>query len=361
MKNWIIFILLGTLAIVGYTSWNIFFASTTRFTASEISLYIPTQTANKETLLRMLEEDSVITSKEAFNWMAGKLEYWENIKPGRYKIQKGISVFKIIKLLRSGRQTPTRLVINRLRLPSDFAKVISRSIESDSTAVMVLLNNKEKMKELGFNETNWPAMIIPDTYELLWTWEPEKVLEKLKTERDKWWSLKDRKEKATAHGLTPYEVHIVASIVEEETNKKEDKPLVASVYLNRIKIGMPLQADPTVRFAMKDFKSNRVLYTHLKTQSPYNTYLNRGLPPGPICTATPQTLEAVLNAPKTDFIFFVANADLMGGSTFTQNLNEHNKAARLYQDSLNAWLKRKDVKEKAFRDSIAAGKETKSK
>jgi UPF0755 protein len=358
MKKWILFILLFAFAGGGYYGWKLFLAPTTRFTASETHIYLPTMGADRETILRILQEDSVVSRIEAFDWMAKKLEYWENIKPGRYKIEKEFSVFKIIKLLRSGQQSPTRLVINRLRLPSDFAKVISRSIESDTAVIMAFLNNKEKMKELGFNETNWPAMIIPNTYELLWTWEPEKVLEKLKTERDKWWAQDSREEKAAALGLTPFEVHIVASIVEEETNKKQDKPLVASVYLNRIKKGMPLQADPTVRFARKDFKSNRVLYTHLRTPSPYNTYLNRGLPPGPICTATPQTLEAVLEAPKTDYIFFVANADLMGGSTFTKNLSDHNKAARLYQDSLSTWLKRKAIKERAILDSIAAGKET---
>ncbi len=358
MKRGIFLMVLISLTVGGYLGWNRFFAGTTRFTASERYLYIPTQSADRATVLGLLEADSMISHKSAFDWMGKQLDYWENVKPGRYKIEKGLSTYKIVKLLRSGRQAPTRLVINKLRMPQDLVKVIGRCIESDSAIIHDFINQSEKMKELGFTEANWPAMIIPNTYEVLWTWETEKVLEKLKTERDKWWSQKDREEKAAAYGLTPYEVHIIASIVEEETNKKDDKPLVASVYLNRIKRGMPLQADPTVRFAMKDFKSNRVLYTHLRTPSAYNTYMNRGLPPGPICTATPQTLEAVLNAPKTEYIFFVANADLMGGSTFTSNLSDHNKAARLYQDSLSAWLKRKAIKEKAIRDSIAANSET---
>ena len=135
--------------------------------------------------------------------------------------------------------------------------------------------------------------------------------------------------------------------MEEETNLPQDKGNIASVYLNRLKTGMPLQADPTIRYALGDFTLNRIMYGHLKTVSPYNTYLNKGLPPGPICTPAPNTIEAVLNAPQTDFLYFVANPDLMGGSTFTTNLDDHNKAARRYQDSLTAFLMRKAQKEAA--------------
>jgi UPF0755 protein len=197
------------------------------------------------------------------------------------------------------------------------------------------------------------AYIIPDTYEVIWTWSPERVLQKLKEDRERWWNKNDRKALAAKIGLSQEDVHTLASIVEEETNKKDDKPKVASVYLNRLKMGMPLQADPTIRFALKNFTMNRVLFVHLRTPSPYNTYLNKGLPPGPICAASPSSLDAVLNAPKTDYIFFVADADLMGGSTFTTNLADHNKAAKVYQDSLSAWLKRKAIREKAKKDSIA--------
>jgi UPF0755 protein len=262
-----------------------------------------------------------------------------------------MSVREIVFLLRSGNQEPVRLVINKLRVPTDLAKVLDRGLEADSASILRFITNNDSLKALGLTDVNLYANIIPDTHEVLWTWPLERVLNKLVEERNKWWQKNEREAKAAALGLTPDELHTLASIVEEETNKNDEKPLVASVYLNRIKKGMPLQADPTVRFALKDFKTNRVYYNQLRTPSPYNTYINKGLPPGPICTPSKKTLEAVLNTPETDYIFFVANADLMGGHTFTTNLTDHSRAARVYQDSLSAWLKRKAIKEKAKHDS----------
>jgi UPF0755 protein len=336
-------------AFVGYSRY---IAPATAFSEKEKFVYIPTKNATRQYILDELSTESIVKNINHLDWLASKMKYWENIRPGRYKIEHGMGIREIVTLLRSGNQTSTKLVINKLRLPQDFAKVMARALESDSAEVMKLLANPDSLKSYGITAENWPAYVIPDTYEVYWTWTPGRTLKKLLADRERWWSKNNRNERAHEMGLTPQEIHIIASIVEEETNKAEDKPKVASVYLNRIKLGMPLQADPTVRFAMKDFKSNRVLYTHLRTPSPYNTYLNKGLPPGPICTASPSSLDAVLNAPETDYIFFVADADLRGGSTFTSTLSEHNKAARIYQDSLSAWLKRKAVRQKAEKDSL---------
>nr|MCU0395674.1 endolytic transglycosylase MltG [Chitinophagaceae bacterium] len=167
------------------------------------------------------------------------------------------------------------------------------------------------------------------------------VLRKLKAESDKWWSRQERRNKAEAKGFSPEQIYAIASIVEEETNRAKDKPLVASVYINRLRRGMPLQADPTVRFARKDFESNRVTYEHLRTPSPYNTYLNKGLPPGPICIPSLSTIDSVLNAPNTEYLYFVAKPDFSGYSVFTTNFRDHSVAAKAYQESLNAWLQRK--------------------
>jgi UPF0755 protein len=342
------------LGLVGcYVIYKKFFASTTQFTSKYKIIYIPSNSADEKTLLKLLDKDSIIKSNSDFNWLAEKMNYLQNIRPGRYKILANTNTINLVRQLRSGNQFGANLVINKLRLPEDLAKVMSRAIETDSATIAQLLTNKDSLAKFGLTSENLMAYIIPNTYEVFWTWTPERVLEKLMKDRERWWDADERKEKAEKSGLSLDEVHTIASIVEEETNKKADRPLVASVYLNRIKLGMPLQADPTVRFAMKDFVSNRVLYTHLRTPSPYNTYLNRGLPPGPICTPSQAALEAVLNAPKTDYIFFVANANLEGGSTFTTNFADHSRAARVYQDSLSAWLKRKAVKEKALKDSIA--------
>jgi UPF0755 protein len=353
MLKYLLAVILLTLAVVSFIGYTRFFAPTTGFAGKEKIIYIPSDKTHEGKVMEIIEADSVVKKPGHFRWMAAKMNYWESIKPGRYKIASGMSVREIVALLRSGNQAPSRLVMNKLRLPEHLAKAISRAIEADSVTVMAFLANKDSMTTFGLNEENWSAHLIPDTYEVIWTWSTGRVLKKLVDDREKWWQKHERLQKAEAKGLTPEKVHIIASIIEEETNKAEDKPKVASVYLNRMQRGMPLQADPTVRFAMKDFVSNRVLYSHLRTPSPYNTYINRGLPPGPICTASPSSLDAVLNAPKTDYIFFVADADLRGGSTFTTNLSDHNKAAKVYQDSLTAWLKRKALKERALKDSLA--------
>ncbi len=358
MKKLIGFLFIVVLLTSGVTIYLRFFAPTTQFEAPQKIIYIRTNAAVKDVVLKTLQNDSIVKSTTHFEWMATQMGYWENLKPGRYKIDKDMSVRDIIKHLRSGNQAPSRLTINHLRLPQDLARVMNLAIESDSAIAMEILGNETLLAEYDMTHTNWASKIIPDTYEVIWTWKPERVLQKLRDDHERWWKKNDRLQKAAALGLTPEKVHIIASIVEEETNKKDDKPLVASVYLNRLKVGMPLQADPTVRFAMKDFKSNRVLYTHLRTPSPYNTYLNAGLPPGPICTASPASLEAVLNAPKTDYIFFVAKSDLRGGSTFTSNYKDHTRAAKEYQDSLTVWLKKKAIREKAKKDSIELAQKT---
>ncbi len=351
-----ILFLLALLAVAAAFAYFRFFAPATAFTEKEKFLLIYSARPTRAAVLETIEKEKFLKHTGAFSQFAEWTGYWDQIKPGRYRVEKGMSVFGLVRLLKSGRQTASKLVINKLRLTDDLAKIMSRAIEYDSAAIAGFLSQKDSLAPLGMTPQNWSANIIPNTYEVYWTSTPYKTLKKLKEEHEKWWSKNNRKAKAAAKNLTPEQVHILASIVEEESNVKADRPLIASVYLNRIKLGMPLQADPTIRFALKDFKMNRIYYKHLRTPSPYNTYLNRGLPPGPICTPLPSTLENVLDAPETDYIFFVANADLRGGSTFTTNLEDHSRAAKLYQDSLTAWLKRKAAKEKAGPDAAAPSK-----
>jgi len=177
------------------------------------------------------------------------------------------------------------------------------------------------------------AIIMPFTYSSKWNSTPEKIFQQFNTAYISFWT-KERKTKADSIHLTPVDVIILASIVEEETNNKDDKFNIASTYLNRLKKGMPLQADPTIKFALKDFSLKRILTAHLSFNSPYNTYVHTGLPPGPICTPAPETIDAVLNAPKTDYLYFVASSKFDGSSVFTTNFNDHLKYARLYQDEL---------------------------
>lgn len=345
IKKIFTFLLIAAVLLAAWSGFR-FLGPATHFAGKEKYLLIYSNAPTRDAVLATLEKDSLVKNINAFSTAASWIGYWEKIKPGRYRITKGMSVTAILRQVRNGSQTPSRLVINKLRLPGDLAKVLSRAIESDSATIAAFLNNKDSLATCGLTPENWPASIIPNTYEVYWTTSITGVLNRLKDEKEKWWAKNDRKAKAEAIGLSPEEVQTLASIVEEESNVKADRPKIASVYLNRLKKGMPLQADPTIRFALKDFSLNRIFYGHLKTPSPYNTYLNRGLPPGPICTPSPTTIDNVLEAPKTDYIFFVANADLKGGSTFTTNLADHSRAAKLYQDSLTAWLKRKAEKEK---------------
>jgi UPF0755 protein len=179
------------------------------------------------------------------------------------------------------------------------------------------------------------TLIIPDTYFLNWNSSPKKILSRLKDEQQKFWNKNDREQKAALLNLTQNQVYILASIVEEETNKNDEKGNIASVYINRLNKGMPLAADPTIKFALKDFALKRIYYGQLMMASPYNTYRNKGLPPGPICTPSAYTIDAVLNAPRTDYLFFVARSDFSGYHQFTSNFAEHDKYAKLYQQALN--------------------------
>lgn len=339
-------ILLALLLSVAAVALYFFFSGTTGFSEKSKYFYIRTNQTDRNIILHDLEEEGIVKNIKAFDLLAKQRGYYQKAKPGKYKIEKGSSVVTVLKKL-SGLQEEVKLVIGKMRTPEELSQKMARYFESDSVATMKFLQNKDSLAAIGVNADNWMTIFIQNTYNFYWTSEPGTVFRKLKAEKDKWWNKNDRIHKAKQLGFTPDEIYTIASIVEEETNMSTDKPIVASVYMNRIKTGMPLQADPTVRFAIKDFKTNRVTYAQLRSPSPYNTYLNRGLPPGPICTPSINTIDAVLKAPSTSYLYFVAKPDFSGYSTFSTNYSEHSKAAKIYQDSLGAWLKRKAAKEQA--------------
>ncbi|MBK7291526.1 MAG: endolytic transglycosylase MltG [Chitinophagaceae bacterium] len=279
-----------------------------------------------------LVEKKFITSTTWFDY-AKKILRFNNIKPGRYKITKGMSLFKLVRMLRSGDQSKLNLVITKIRTREDLAKKVGNLFEFDSLQMINLLNNNEKLKEYGLDTNTVMAVVMPYTYSEIWNSTPESIFEDFNTAYKKFWT-NERKVKADSLKLTPLEVSTIASIVEEETNKKADKYNIASTYLNRIKIGMKLQADPTVKFAMKNFALKRVTGVHLKTDSRFNTYMYAGIPPGPICTPSIESIDAVLDAPKTDYLYFVASHKFDGTSIFTSNYNDHLKYARMYQQEL---------------------------
>ena len=260
---------------------------------------------------------------------------YKTVKPGRYEIKKGTNLYNLVKMLRNGQQSQVKLVITKERTKEMFAGKIGKKydFECDSLQMINFLNNNDSLQRFDVDTNTVMAIVMPYTYTINWNSTPAAILEQFYTSYKQFWTA-ERKVKADSLHLTPLKVITLASIVEEETNKKADKYNIASTYLNRIKVGMPLQADPTVKFAMKNFALKRVTGIHLKTDSPYNTYIYAGIPPGPICTPSLETLDAVLDSPKTEYLYFVASSKFDGSSVFTTNFDDHIKYAKLYQQEL---------------------------
>ncbi len=302
-------------------------------------LYIKTGD-NYETVKAGLTDLKIVQSEFWLTQVANKLNYPKAVKAGRYEIKNGMSLFNLIRMLRSGNQSPVNLVINKIRLKEDLAQKIAASFECDSLSVISFLNNTDSLKKYNLDSNTLMTAVIPNTYSIAWNTPASKIFKKLYSDQEKFWN-EDRKKKAAALNMTPKQVYTMASIVEEETNKEEDKGKIASVYMNRIETGAKLEADPTVKFAMKDFGLKRILYVHLSYPSPYNTYQHTGLPPGPICTPSSKTIDAVLNAPQTNYIFFVAKPDFKGYSNFAATYAEHLVYAKAYQNALDSLIRAK--------------------
>jgi UPF0755 protein len=341
MKKIIAVVFVGLLGVGAYVGWNVFGGQVKAPT--DKYLFIKTG-ATYDEVIKDLHEKGIAKSGYFFDKLMNRAKYKSNIKPGRYEIKDNSSLYSLIKMLKAGDQSPVRLVINKLRLKEDLAGKIGKTFEIDSIEAINFLNNKDSLAAYKLDDDKLLSAIIPNTYELNWNSSIKKIFSKLKSEEEKFWNA-ERTEKAKAKNLTPMQAYIIASIVEEETNKETDRPLVASVYTNRLQRGEKLQADPTVKFAMKDFALNRILFEHLKFPSPYNTYYTVGLPPGPICTPSSKTIDAVLNAPKTNYMFFVAKPDFGGYSNFAETYAQHQVFAKEYQVALVEYLKKKKLKE----------------
>jgi UPF0755 protein len=269
-----------------------------------------------------------------FNLLAERKRYPDHVKPGRYLIDKNLTYIGLIDMLRSGRQTPVNITFNNIRSIYQLAGKIGGHIESDSAAIAEFLTNPGNYSRDGFTRDNVISVFIPDTYQILWTAGPEGFYERMLKEYRKFWN-NERTGKAKEKNLTPVEVSILASIIDDEVAKAEEKPRIAGVYLNRLRMGMPLQACPTIKFAMNDFTITRILTKYLQVESPYNTYKHTGLPPGPIGCPTAEGIDAVLNAEKHDWLFFAAKADFSGYHNFSRTLTEHNRYAAEYQRELD--------------------------
>lgn len=296
-------------------------------------IYIPTG-SSYEQVLDTLESKLFIKNRKVLEWVANKKNYPALIKPGRYVIDQDLSYNGLINLLRSGRQTPVKITFINVRTLNQLAGKIGIQIEADSSQIINFLSKDSNFSSEGFTKENIIAIFIPNTYEFYWNTDPKKLYTRMLKEFRLFWN-DQRLTKANEKGLDPKEVAILASIIDDEVVKPDEKSVIAGVYLNRLKRGIPLQACPTIKFALNDFTITRVLYKHLQTDSPYNTYRHNGFPPGPIGCPSIEGIDAVLNAEEHDYLYFAAKADFSGYHNFSRTLSEHNHYASLYQKELN--------------------------
>lgn len=332
--SWIVIFLLlavGTAAYLGYRS--VYKSNVWLNGQKETSLVIPTGT-NWDGLKQILYKNGMIIHRESFEWLATFMKYPGHIKAGYYIIKDGMNNRQLLTKLRAGQQDPVKLIFNNIRTKEDLSGRIGEQLEIDSLQLITLINDTAVIGKWGFTTSTVLTMFIPNTYEVYWNITPAKFLDKMHSEYEKFWN-DDRQQKCKTIGLTRLQVMTLASIVEKETNMNDEKPDIAGVYMNRLKQGWLLQADPTLVYALGDFTIKRVLNVYKKINSPYNTYLYIGLPPGPICMPSISSIDAVLNYRQHDYMFFCAKEDFSGYHNFAVTQRQHDLNAARYQQALD--------------------------
>ncbi|WP_026898287.1 endolytic transglycosylase MltG [Daejeonella oryzae] len=323
-------LLILILSVTAYNYYLNFFSA--NVTGEQEYLYIPTGSEFND-VLKSIKDQKIVKDTATFLWSAQNMDYID-VKPGKYKLEKGMSNRKFINMLKSGNQEPVKLGYQNVRLKETFAGMVAKKIEADSASIINLLDSAEYVQKFGFDTSSVYVMFIPNSYELYWNTSAEKFFSRMHTEYQKFWNA-ERKAKAEKIGLTPVQVSILASIVDGEALHDKEMPVIAGLYMNRFNKGIKLEADPTVIFANNDFTIRRVLNKHLRKDSPYNTYLNKGLPPGPIAMPSINAIDAVLNYSKHEYIYMCAKEDFSGYHAFASTLSEHLVNARKFQKALN--------------------------
>lgn len=332
MKKAIIYIIIG--AVCGAASFLVprYLNEYKKSVEQKSVVYIPFGATYSQML------DSVATAlkhMEPFRKVAQRANLEHTFKPGRYLFTPDNSNKDIVRMLQKGWESPMMLTLSgNIRNLERLSGILGKRLACDSADFSQYFAKEEVWKANGFSKETFMAMFLPNTYEVYWTITPQKFVERMKKEYDKFWN-EGRTAKAKDAGLDKVEVSILASIVCEETNYIPEMPAIAGVYMNRLKRGMKLEADPTVKFALGDPTVKRILLRHLKVDSPYNTYLNTGLPPGPITIPSIRGIDAVLDYQQHNYLYFCANANMDGTHKFARSLSEHNRNARAYQAALN--------------------------
>lgn len=307
-------------------------------TLSLITAKAPNDNSGKGRLIYIDRDDTPdsVRTKSDLGWrwdVYSKVFNYHN-KTGRYRVLPEMSCLELYRQLRNGTQEPMNFVVPTSRTMEKLAAVLSQSLMVDSAEIATALTDSTYLSTRGYTTATIPALFIPNTYEVYWDISVDKLMERMERENSRFWTA-ERKAKAQACGLTHEQVATLASIVDEETANDAEKPMIAGLYLNRLRLGMLLQADPTVKFAVGDFTLRRILNKHLKVESPYNTYLYAGLPPGPIRIASIAGLDAVLNHAEHNYLYMCAKEDFSGTHNFAATLSEHYKNARRYVKALN--------------------------
>ncbi len=336
-KKFVLFfiaILIAFALAAGYYLYRVIYSPNTWTPSGKpVAVNVPTG-ANYNVLKTILYQNGLIIHRKNFEWVAQKKHLDRLIKPGHYLIKNGMSTLDLVNMLRAGNQTPVTVTFNNVRDIYRLAAIVSKQIEADSASIVQVVSDSAFLHRLGLNKTTAATIFIPNTYEFWWNTDAEAFVSRMVQEYYKFWT-DDKKEKAKQAGLTKTEVSILASIVEKETNKNDEKPMIAGVYINRLKKGWRLQADPTLVYALNDYSIKRVLNKYKLIDSPYNTYKHLGLPPGPICIPSIASINAVLNYNHDNYLYFCAKDDFSGYHVFAKTNRQHVKNAKKYRKALN--------------------------
>ena len=331
-------VLITIVCIVGVALAGAFFyvesIIATRFNIEKtVYLYID-ENKDYNSILKQLDTTAHVENLAKFKKVADYYDYPENIKTGRYAIKPDMTIRDVVSLLKGGHQSPVKLKFNNIRTKDDLAVRLSSQLMLSKETILSALNDSTRCAALGFHVETIDCMFIPNTYEVYWDVTLDNFLQRMHTEYNRFWN-EDRKQKAKQQGLTPVEVSILAAIVEEECYYSDEYPMVAGLYLNRLRSGQMLQADPTVKYAVGDFSLKRILFGHLQVDSPYNTYRHEGLPPGPIRVPSIKGIDAVLSATKHNYLYMCAKEDFSGRHNFAVTHAEHVINANKYRAALN--------------------------
>ncbi|MFT4533360.1 MAG: UPF0755 protein [Saprospiraceae bacterium] len=334
-------LILGLVAgAVAYWGYHSVFTPNTSFLEKEYELKIPYESSYDD-VYKLLKSNNVLDDAISFDKVADWMNYKKrNVASGRYIIKKDWNNREIVGLLRSGKQKPVKITFNNVRSMEQLAGLISKDLAVDSVTLSDYLAQSEVIEELGYAKETFMTTFIPNTYNMFWNVTPEQIVSRMVKEHKDFWSMKGRKAKAARLEMTEAEVYTLASIVEKESQHGPERPTIAGLYLNRLKGGIALQADPTVVFANGNYELRRVLNKHLKYDSPYNTYKYSGLPPGPIYMPSIQSIDAVLDYEKHDFLYMCAKPGYGTKHAFAKTLRGHNRNANEYR----AWLNEQGIK-----------------